>query len=70
MSLDTVRQYLTAHAPDIDVIVTEASSATVTDAAAAHGVAPAQIAKTLSLRVGTKVFLVVARGTRGSTTAR
>jgi prolyl-tRNA editing enzyme YbaK/EbsC (Cys-tRNA(Pro) deacylase) len=62
MSLDTVRQYLAVHAPDIDVIVTQASSATVADAAAAHGVAPAQIAKTLSLRVGSKVFLVVAGG--------
>ncbi len=62
MSLETVRQFLASHAPDIDVIVTEASSATVAEAAAAHGVAPAQIAKTLSLRVGEKVFLVVAGG--------
>jgi prolyl-tRNA editing enzyme YbaK/EbsC (Cys-tRNA(Pro) deacylase) len=62
MSLDSVRQFIAEHAPDIDVIVTEASSATVTEAAAAHSVEPAQIAKTLSLRVGEKVFLVVARG--------
>lgn len=62
MSLDSVRQFIAKHAPDIDVIVTEESSATVADAAAAHGVAPAQIAKTLSLRVGEKAFLVVARG--------
>ncbi|RVA83768.1 YbaK/EbsC family protein, partial [Mesorhizobium sp. M7A.F.Ca.CA.001.08.2.1] len=33
MSLDSVRAFFAAHAPDIDVIVTEASSATVTLAA-------------------------------------
>lgn len=63
MSLESVRRFFLAHAPDIEVIVTEASSATVPEAASAHGVAPAQIAKTLSLRVGEKVFLVVAAGT-------
>lgn len=63
MSLESVRQFVAARAPDIAVIVTEASSATVPEAAAAHGVTPAQIAKTLSLRVGGKVFLVVTAGT-------
>ncbi len=63
MSLESVRQFFASSAPDIDVIVTEASSATVPEAAAAHGVAPAQIAKTLSLRIGAKVFLVVTAGT-------
>mgnify|MGYP001806446042 CR=1 FL=1 len=62
MSLESVRAFLAEKAPDIAVIVTAASSATVADAAAAHGVAPAQIAKTLSLRVGERVVLVVARG--------
>lgn len=62
MSIDTVRRFLASHAPDIEIVVTEASSATVAEAAAAHGVAPAQIAKTLSLRVGEKAFLVVAGG--------
>ena len=44
------------------MIVTEQSSATVPLAAAAHGVEPGQIAKTLSLRIGDEVVLVVARG--------
>ena len=62
MSLESVRKYFADHAPDITVIVTEASSATVAEAAAAHGVEPAQIAKTLSLRVGGRTFLVVTGG--------
>jgi len=63
MSLDSVRAYFAAHAPDIPVIVTEASSATVALAAAAHGVTEQQIAKTICLRVGETVMLVVASGT-------
>lgn len=62
MSLESVRAFFAAHAPEIEVIVTEQSSATVPLAAAAHGVEPGQIAKTLSLRIGEKVVLVVARG--------
>jgi len=62
MSLDSVRAFFAAHAPDIAVLVTPESSATVQLAAAAHGVEPARIAKTLSLRVGERVVLVVARG--------
>jgi prolyl-tRNA editing enzyme YbaK/EbsC (Cys-tRNA(Pro) deacylase) len=62
MSLESVRKYFADHAPDIEVLVTEASSATVPEAAAAHGVAPGQIAKTLSLRVGDRTFLVVTGG--------
>lgn len=62
MSLDSVRAFFAAHAPDIAVLVTPESSATVQLAAAAHGVAPARIAKTLSLRVGERIVLVVARG--------
>ncbi len=44
-------------------MVTEESSATVELAAAAHGVEPAQIAKTICLRAGETVLLVVAAGT-------
>ncbi|HEV2554446.1 MAG TPA: YbaK/EbsC family protein [Bosea sp. (in: a-proteobacteria)] len=62
MSLDSVRAFFATHAPDIAVMVTSESSATVQLAAAAHGVEPARIAKTLSLRVGERVVLVVARG--------
>ncbi|MFK8250616.1 YbaK/EbsC family protein [Ancylobacter terrae] len=63
MSLESVRAFLAANAPDIAVIETEQSSATVDLAAAAHGVAPAQIAKTICLRVGDAVMLVVTSGT-------
>ena len=63
MSLDSVRAFLAENAPDIVVIETEASSATVAEAAAAHGVDPAQIAKTICLRVGEQAMLLVAGGT-------
>ncbi len=63
MSLESVRAFLAEKAPDLAVIVTEASSATVDLAAAAHGVAPEQIAKTICLRAGDRVMLVVAKGT-------
>ena len=62
MSLDSVRADLAARAPDLRVIVTEASTATVDLAAAVHGVAPGQIAKTLAIRVGDEEFLLVTRG--------
>ncbi|WP_372424852.1 YbaK/EbsC family protein [Salinarimonas chemoclinalis] len=62
MSLDSVRAFFAERAPDIDVVVTDASSATVAEAAAAHGVEPARIAKTLTLAIGERVVLVVARG--------
>jgi len=63
MSLESVRVYFAEKAPDISVIVTEESSATVDLAAAAHGVAPEQIAKTICLRAGDQVMLIVAKGT-------
>lgn len=63
MSLESVRAYFAAHAPDIDIVVTDASSATVAMAAEAHGVSPAQIAKTICLRVGERTVLVVMGGT-------
>lgn len=62
MSLDSVRAFFAETAPDIAVLELETRTATVAEAAAAHGVAPAQIAKTLSLRVGDQVVLVVTRG--------
>ena len=63
MSLASVRAFFAQHAPDIEVLVTAESSATVALAAAAHGVAPEQIAKTICLRVSEETFLVVAAGT-------
>lgn len=62
MSLESVRSFFATYAPDIAVVVTKESSATVPLAAAAHGVEPGQIAKTLSLRIGEEVVLVVTRG--------
>jgi prolyl-tRNA editing enzyme YbaK/EbsC (Cys-tRNA(Pro) deacylase) len=62
MSLETVRADLAVRAPDIAVIVTPESTATVDLAAAVHGVAPGQIAKTLAIRVGEREFLLVTRG--------
>jgi len=62
MSLDSVRAFLAEKAPDIAIIELESSTATVALAAEGHGVLPAQIAKTLSLRVGERNLLVVTRG--------
>lgn len=62
MSLDTVRADLRERAPDLTVMVTPDSTATVELAAAVHGVAPGQIAKTLAIRVGDREFLLVTRG--------
>jgi prolyl-tRNA editing enzyme YbaK/EbsC (Cys-tRNA(Pro) deacylase) len=62
MSIQSVRAFLTDKAPDITIIELDVPTSTVELAAQGHGVAPAQIAKTLSLRVGTRVFLVVMRG--------
>ena len=63
MSLESVRTFFAEKAPEISVIVTEQSSATVDLAATAHGVEPAQIAKTICLRVGEQPMMVVAAGT-------
>ena len=63
MSLESVRAFFAEKAPDIAVIESDMSSATVTLAAQAYGVEPARIAKTLSLRVGDRVVLIVASGT-------
>jgi len=63
MSLESVRTFFAEKAPDIAVIESPDSSATVTLAAAAYGVEPGRIAKTLSLRIGERVVLIVASGT-------
>jgi prolyl-tRNA editing enzyme YbaK/EbsC (Cys-tRNA(Pro) deacylase) len=62
MSLESVRAFLAARAPDITIVELDASTATVALAAAGHGVEPAQIAKTLSLRVRDRTLLVVTSG--------
>jgi prolyl-tRNA editing enzyme YbaK/EbsC (Cys-tRNA(Pro) deacylase) len=62
MSLHSVKMFLAEHAPDVQVIELSSSTATVTLAAEAHGVEPGRIAKTLSLRVGNDVVLLVTSG--------
>ena len=62
MSLESVRAWLHLHAPDVRLIEAHASTATVADAAAALGMEPARIAKTLSVRANSATFLLVTRG--------
>jgi prolyl-tRNA editing enzyme YbaK/EbsC (Cys-tRNA(Pro) deacylase) len=61
MSRESVRAFLHAHAPDVTVVELDRSSSTAT-LSAEWGVVPAQIAKTLSLRVGDRNVLLVACG--------
>lgn len=62
MSLESVKADLAARAPELEVIVTKDSTATVQLAAAVHGCEPGQIAKTLCIRVKDEVVLLVTRG--------
>jgi prolyl-tRNA editing enzyme YbaK/EbsC (Cys-tRNA(Pro) deacylase) len=62
MSLASVEAFLQEKAPDIKILELSTSTATVALAAAGHGVEPAQIAKTLGLRVGERVILLVTCG--------
>jgi prolyl-tRNA editing enzyme YbaK/EbsC (Cys-tRNA(Pro) deacylase) len=62
MSLETVRAWLAAKAPDLRLIEVEESTATVDSAARALGVEPGMIAKTLAVRAGEHLFLLVTRG--------
>ena len=62
MSLESVRAWLAVNAPDLRLIETQESTATVESAARALGVAPGRIAKTLAVRAGERLFLLVARG--------
>lgn len=64
MTIESVRAFFTEKLPEVTVIETEASSATVSLAAEAHGVAPDQIAKTICLKAGDTILLVVAAGTK------
>lgn len=62
MSAESVRSWLQRHAPDVPLIESHASTATVAEAAATLGVEPGRIAKTLAIRANGEVFLLVARG--------
>ncbi|WP_461209725.1 YbaK/EbsC family protein [Desulfocurvus sp. DL9XJH121] len=62
MSVESVKHYLAENAPDLEVVEFDASTATVPLAAKALGVAEGQIAKTLSMRLGDDVIILVTRG--------
>lgn len=62
MSLESVREWLAANGPDLRLIEVEETTATVDTAAKALGVLPGVIAKTLAVRAGDHLFLLVARG--------
>ncbi|MDR0718731.1 MAG: YbaK/EbsC family protein [Treponema sp.] len=62
MSIEAVRQYLARWNRNEDIIVMEESTATVILAAAALGVIPARIAKSISLKTESGAFIVVTAG--------
>src|SRR3954463_1802098 len=62
MSLESVRQWLAKKAPDLRPLELEKTTATVETAARALGVEPGRIAKTLAVRAGNHLFLLMARG--------
>jgi prolyl-tRNA editing enzyme YbaK/EbsC (Cys-tRNA(Pro) deacylase) len=62
MSAESVRAWLAKHAPDLRLIEAHDTTATVETAAKTLGVDPGQIAKTLAVRAGDHLFLLVTRG--------
>jgi prolyl-tRNA editing enzyme YbaK/EbsC (Cys-tRNA(Pro) deacylase) len=62
MSLQSVKAWLAANAPDLRLIEVEGTTATVETAAKALGVEPGRIAKTLAVRAGEQLFLLCTRG--------
>ena len=62
MSAASVLAWLADHAPDLRLIEHSRSTATVAEAAEVIGVEPGRIAKTLAVRIGGVIMLVVARG--------
>jgi prolyl-tRNA editing enzyme YbaK/EbsC (Cys-tRNA(Pro) deacylase) len=62
MSAQSVRAWLAQHAPDLPIIEVDSTTATVETAAVALNVEPGRIAKTLAVRAGDHLCLLVARG--------
>jgi prolyl-tRNA editing enzyme YbaK/EbsC (Cys-tRNA(Pro) deacylase) len=62
MSVEQVREYLKRWNRDQDVIEKDASTATVVEAADAFKVIPARIAKSISLKQGDTVVVIVVAG--------
>ena len=63
MSLESVRQFFSTRGVDVPILITAETTATVATAAAAHGVSPGQIAKTLAFHLADgRDILIVAAG--------
>ena len=62
MSVQSVKAWLAANAPELRLIEVEGTTATVETAAKALGVDPGRIAKTLAVRAGEHLFLLCTRG--------
>jgi len=62
MSLESVRAFFATHAADVAILEKDTSTATVAEAARAHGVVPGQIAKTLCLWLQDEAVLLVLAG--------
>jgi prolyl-tRNA editing enzyme YbaK/EbsC (Cys-tRNA(Pro) deacylase) len=62
MSIEQVRVYFRRWGRDRDIIEMDASTATVAEAAAALGVIPARIAKSISLKCGDGAMILVSSG--------
>src|SRR3954453_11702869 len=62
MSLQSVKRWLAEHAPALPIIEVESTTATVETAAIALNVEPGRVSKTLAVRAGDHLFLLVARG--------
>ncbi len=63
MTYEAVKQFFSAFSLDQRIRVLERSTATVQEAAEAHGVDPDQIGKTLSFKLGDSPILIVVAGT-------
>ena len=63
MTLQAVKEYFSDFNMDHRIMVLNTSTATVDEAAKAHGVDPDQIAKTLSFKINDNPILIVVSGT-------
>ena len=63
MSLEAVKEYFSDYKMDHRIMVLDTSTATVDEAAKAHGVDQDQIGKTLSFKLDDKPILIVVAGT-------
>lgn len=62
MSLEAVKDFFAKHDMDHRIMVLDSSTATVEEAANAHGVDPDQIGKTLSFKLDEQPILIVVAG--------